>query len=240
MASIQQWYTKWPGVSLATVAAMLLWLEPGDRPIAHARTRTGAVSGTVRVSGETSSSSIVAYLQATGPRSDIHTKSPRGSGATRASIRQRDRQFVPQLTVVPVGSEIEFPNDDRIFHNVFSLSRARRFDLGLYRSGSSRTVTFDRPGVVEVYCNIHPEMVAHVLVLDTAHYAIVGKGGKFRLQEVPAGNYDLVVWQAYGDPVRTPVVVNPGKTTHTDVPVRGSARPRRHNRKDGTPYGRYR
>src|SRR5262249_18209212 len=87
-------------------------------------------------------------------------------------IRQRDAAFDPALIVVTVGTTVEFPNEDKIFHNVFSLSEPAKFDLGLYKSGTSKSVTFRRPGVVDVYCNIHPQMVAKIKVMANAHWAI--------------------------------------------------------------------
>jgi plastocyanin len=155
-------------------------------------------------------------------------------------IRQKGKQFSPRLLVVPVGSTVDFPNDDHIFHNVFSLSKAERFDLGLYRSGASKSVTFDREGIVDIYCNIHPEMSAHVLVLSTPHHVIVGKDGRFRIEGVPAGTYTLVAWQRYGEAVRQEISVTNGSATEHQIKMEPGRRPPRHTKKDGEPYGRYR
>jgi plastocyanin len=155
-------------------------------------------------------------------------------------IRQNGKQFEPRLLVVPVGTTVDFPNDDHIFHNVFSLSKAERFDLGLYRSGASKAVTFDREGIVDIYCNIHPEMSAHVLVLSTPYHALVGKDGRFRIEGVPAGAYSLVAWQRYGEAVRQDITVTAGKSTEPKIKMEPGKRPPRHTKKDGEPYGRYR
>jgi plastocyanin len=157
-----------------------------------------------------------------------------------AVIDQIDKSFEPRLTVVPVGSTVDFPNNDRVFHNVFSVSRSATFDLGLYKRGSSKSVTLEHPGVIDVYCNIHPEMAAKVVVLDTEHYVVTGSDGAFALDGLPPGTYEIVAWQADGAPYEGQVEVEPGKTTTLDIELREERWPRdHHTRKDGTPYGRY-
>lgn len=158
----------------------------------------------------------------------------------RASIRQRQRTFEPAMLVVTRGSTIDFPNEDKIFHNVFSLSRAARFDLDLYKSGTSKSVTMRRAGVVDVHCNIHPEMVAKIKVLDTSYFATAAADGTFRIGNVPPGTYTLVAWHASGGEERRQVTVTSGTTTTMELEIEEQARPTMHRRKDGTPYGRYR
>ena len=102
-------------------------------------------------------------------------------------IRQREKQFDPPLTIVVRGTTVDFPNEDKIFHNVFSVSRAARFDLGLYKSGAMKSVEMKRPGTVDVYCNIHPDMVAKVKVLDNAFYTITDQTGDVRARGRPGG-----------------------------------------------------
>lgn len=162
-----------------------------------------------------------------------------GGDAKPAQVRQRDLQFAPPLTVITQGAVVEFPNDDKVFHNVFSFSEAAKFDLGLYKSGSSKAVTFRRAGVVNVYCNIHPEMIAKIRVLDTSYFAVVGGDGRFRIEHVPAGTYPLVAWQAYGAEARTQVTVTEGGSASVQLELVTGPRDTRHLRKDGTPYGRY-
>ena len=157
-----------------------------------------------------------------------------------AVIDQTDKTFNPRVTVIPVGSTVDFPNNDRVFHNVFSLSRPATFDLGLYKSGTSKSVAFEEAGVVDVYCNIHPEMAAKVVVVDTEHYAVTGPDGAFALDGIPPGTYPIVAWQADGDLYQGQVEVRAGKTTTFDIELREERWPQdRHTRKDGTPYGRY-
>lgn len=115
------------------------------------------------------------------------------SGVTMA---QADTAFVPALVVVPVGTTVGFPNRDPFFHNVFSYSRAARFDLGRYPRGESKDVMFEEPGVVKVYCEVHEEMRAAILVVDNPYWARPDEEGAFRLEGVPAGTYTLVAWHA--------------------------------------------
>jgi plastocyanin len=106
---------------------------------------------------------------------------------------QKNKQFDPHLLVVPVGSLVQFPNHDPFFHNVFSLYNGKRFDLGLYETGSERGVRFDREGVSYIFCNIHPEMGAVILALTTPYYA-VSHEGSIVIPQVPLGRYTLNVW----------------------------------------------
>jgi plastocyanin len=109
-------------------------------------------------------------------------------------MAQQNRLFEPDILVVPVGSTIAFPNSDPIFHNVFSLSKVKQFDLGYYGAGQSRTQRFDKPGVVRVYCHLHPNMNAAVLVVASAWYGRPGSDGILVLAGVPAGSYRIVAW----------------------------------------------
>ena len=115
-------------------------------------------------------------------------------------LLQKDKQFTPHLLVVPTGSNVEFPNTDPFFHNVFSLYNGKRFDLGLYESGTSRSVRFDREGVSYIFCNIHPEMAAVVLALSTPFYGISQANGAVVIHGVPPGSYRLHVWSEHAKP----------------------------------------
>ena len=110
------------------------------------------------------------------------------------TLVQKNRTFIPHLLVVPVGSVVSFPNEDPFFHNVFSLFNGKRFDLGLYESGSSREVTFSHEGVSFIFCNIHPQMSAVVIALATPLYDIAGPAGSFSFHSVPPGAYELHIW----------------------------------------------
>ena len=109
-------------------------------------------------------------------------------------LTQKDKKFVPHILVVPVGAVVDFPNDDPFFHNVFSLFDGKRFDLGLYEAGTTRAVTFNAPGVCYIFCNIHPEMSAVVIVSESSYYAMSIPGSDFAIGNVPSGRYQLNVW----------------------------------------------
>lgn len=109
-------------------------------------------------------------------------------------LTQKNKTFEPHLLVVPAGTVVEFPNRDPFFHNVFSLFEGKRFDLGLYEAGTSRNVHFDRVGISYIFCNIHPEMSAVVITLNTPYYALLGADGQFTLPDVAYGRYLLRVW----------------------------------------------
>jgi plastocyanin len=112
----------------------------------------------------------------------------------RPTLTQQDTAFHPPVLVIPVGTSVEFPNRDPFFHNVFSYSATKRFDLGRYPRGESRTVTFDKPGVVKVYCEIHQWMRSAILVVENPYHAQVGADGRFSIDGVPPGRYKLAVW----------------------------------------------
>jgi plastocyanin len=112
----------------------------------------------------------------------------------RYTLVQRNRTFVPHLQVIPVGAVVQFPNADPFYHNVFSLFEGKRFDLGLYEAGTSKSITFPREGVSYIFCNIHPEMSAVVLTLSTSLYAVADSSEAFVLRRVPPGDYRLHVW----------------------------------------------
>ncbi len=203
----------------------------GSLFFAHEHTTSAAGSLGV-VSGKTDRPNVLVYLD------DVPGAAPDVPAAHR-TITQRDLAFAPEVSVIVKGTTIDFPNDDRVFHNVFSLSQPARFDLGLYKSGEGKSVQFTRPGVVDIYCNIHPQMAAKVRVLDTRYFAISGADGTFLIPNVPAGTYPVVAWQPYGEPARATVTVEAGRASSMALalpPAKGRVS---HERKDGTPYGRY-
>jgi plastocyanin len=122
------------------------------------------------------------------------------STAQRPRLIQRNKSFDPHVLVVPVGSVVAFPNRDPFFHNVFSLFDGKRFDLGLYEAGSSRDVHFDKAGVSYIFCNIHPEMSAVVVALDTPYFGVSDSRGQVVIPNVPSGRYELKVWYEAGLP----------------------------------------
>lgn len=196
---------------------------------ARPKAGSGTISGKVTLGKASPAEGAVVYLVGPGP-----TKK------AKAEIHQQNHSFSPSQTVVPRGSTIDFPNDDKVFHNVFSVSKAARFDLGLYKAGSSKAVTFDRTGVVDVFCNIHPQMVAKIKVVDNAYYATVERDGRFTIKGVPAGKHKIAAWKSGFEESAVEVEVPSGGTTELalDLSKSGEAT-QAHLRKDGTPYGRY-
>jgi len=132
---------------------------------------------------------------------------------TRASLIQQDTTFVPAVVIVGTGSTIDFPNGDPFFHNVFSYSPAKRFDLGRFPQGESRSVRFDEPGIVRVYCEVHETMRSAVIVTANPFHAIVNRDGSFSIPDVPAGRWELEVWHADHRGQVVPVTVEAGRIT---------------------------
>jgi plastocyanin len=130
----------------------------------------------------------VVYLDA-GPRGAFEP-----DGAARARMDQVNQTFVPHVLAITVGTTVDFPNSDVTFHNVFSLSKTRSFDLGSYSRGRSKAVRFDRPGVVQVFCDIHSHMSAYVLVFSHRFFAVTDEAGRYAIGPVPPGSYTLTVW----------------------------------------------
>jgi plastocyanin len=132
-------------------------------------------------------------------------------------IRQERETFLPRVLAVTRGSTVDFPNGDPVFHNVFSLSGAKTFDLGRYPMGQTKSITVTKPGLVKVYCHIHSHMSASVLVLDHPYFTVPEINGSFRLSHVPAGTYGIVGWhERVGERVTT-VTVEPGATASIEL-----------------------
>jgi plastocyanin len=173
-------------------------------------------------------SDVVVYLEGARTR-------PR---AARETIAMKGKAFLPRVAVVPVGGTIDFPNEDPIFHNVFSVSGENRFDLDLYKRPKSASWTFQAPGLVRVYCNIHPQMSAVVLVRDNPHFTRAAADGTFALADVPPGRYTLKAWHERAGEVSQAVVVPAEGEARTELVLDASKYKRvTHKRKDGTRYG---
>jgi len=120
---------------------------------------------------------------------------PPPANAPRAVLDQRNLSFSPRVLVVRAGTSVEFPNNDRVFHNVFSFRDGRRFDLGLYPVGSMKRVQFDRAGLSRIFCNIHPNMAAYVMTVDSPYFARSDESGAFTIAGVPASSYTYHAWR---------------------------------------------
>jgi plastocyanin len=160
-------------------------------------------------------SRVVIYLE--GPLA----ASQNSDAPTTQQIEQQDRRFVPDMVVVPVGSSVTFPNMDPIFHNIYSLSKPKSFDLGSYDKGETRKVTFPKPGIVEIYCHLHPNMEATVVVTPNRWYARPDRNGQYRIPDVPPGQYTVVAWHRTAGFFRKTVVIGNGENATADffIPV---------------------
>jgi plastocyanin len=158
-----------------------------------------------------------------------------------AVLEQKNKTFEPHFLVVTKGSAVDFPNRDPWFHNVFSLFNGKRFDLGLYEAGTTRTVHFDREGVSYIFCNIHPQMSAVIVVLSSPYFALPNKQGEFSIAAVPPGQYMFHVWNEHARPAALQALSRELQVSETSrnvgtlrVPVTASTVP--HKNKYGQDY----
>ena len=155
----------------------------------------------------------VVYLD-TAPRGAFEELRP-----GRVKMDQRGQQFVPRVLAITVGTTVDFPNSDTTFHNAFSLAPARPFDLGRYRPGRTRSVRFDRPGIVPVSCDIHSHMSAYILVFIHPFFAVTDDEGRYSIAGVPGGTYTLTVWSEIGRPAPRKVTVGDGDAVEANFQV---------------------
>lgn len=172
--------------------------QEGTPPATPASSVSGEIHFVEQKSGKTPQDSAGAAVWLV-PLGDIKTARLDTPKQTYRMV-QHNKQFHPHLLVVPLGSTVIFPNLDPWFHNVFSLYRGKRFDLGLYEAGSEKAVRFDRPGASYIFCNIHPEMMAVVLTVETPFYGVSDQAGHWSIQNVPVGRYRLHVWYENSTP----------------------------------------
>ena len=175
---------------------------------------SGEIKGSIEAQGLRSPENIVVYL----------TKAPTGDfdfSKARFVMDQRNLEFVPHVLPVPVGASIVFPNHDQVAHNVFSMSRTKTFNLGSYKPGESRTVVFDKTGIVELRCDVHAEMAAYILVMENPYFAVTDKNGNFEipdesylkqaglenLADLTPGNYTVKTWHEKLKTQKSTVVV---------------------------------
>jgi plastocyanin len=210
---------------MLSTAVLLTLLVP---PPAPAETVSGRVVLVENASARPDASNAVVWIEG------LHRP---GGRPDAAMMKQSLKRFQPPVVVVPVGGTVSFPNEDPIYHNVFSVSGANRFDLGLYRSGASKTRTFSTAGLVRVYCNIHPQMVGFVMVVDSDFFAVTGPDGAFRLEGIPAGRHRIRAWHEGGAEDAREIVVGEGSvgpvTLRIDI---SDFRPQPHKNKYGKDY----
>jgi plastocyanin len=205
-------------IAAALIAAAALWPASG-RVLAGA---DGAIRGTVEIRRSQSATEARPASASLGaaPRRPVEFRpavvyldsAPSGAFELpepgRAAMDQRDQAFVPHVLAITVGTTVDFPNSDVTFHNVFSLSKTKTFDLGRYSRGKSKAIRFDRPGVVQVFCDIHSHMSAYILVFAHRYFALTDTSGRFAINGVPPGAYTLAVWHE-GEVRETRAVIIP-------------------------------
>lgn len=160
--------------------------------------------------GRTDRRRSVVYLE-TAPRAAFDARDE-----PRAKMDQQGETFVPHILAIVAGTTVDFPNNDLTYHNVFSLSKTKSFNLGRYAAGKSKSVRFDRPGIVRVFCDIHSHMSAFILVFAHRYFVVTDDEGRYRLDNVPPGTYTVVAWNE-STPLETRRVVVPESGGDLDV-----------------------
>jgi plastocyanin len=165
--------------------------------------------GIVRVDGRPAKN-VVVWLDVPGAAPEAVKK--------KVVMDQRNLQFSPRVLAVPTGTSVELPNSDRVFHNVFSFHDGKVFDLGLYPAGTSKKVVFDKPGLSRIFCNIHPNMAAYVLAVDSTYVGVSDAGGQFTLPPVAQGSYTYHAWRAESGTVSGSLSVEAGRPLSIALP----------------------
>jgi plastocyanin len=190
----------------------------------------GAVKGKVTLEGKPLGPTIV-YIK--------ELKGATPSTEAESTMNQLDVEFKPGVLVVQQGSTVHFPNLDKVWHNVFSLSPGNEFDLGLFRGGMSQSVQLKAPGEVQIFCNIHPQMHATILVLQNKLFAETKPDGTFTIENVPAGNYQLVAWEGTHVSVTRDILVVESQSATMDFSMKFNVDTLNHLNKNNEMYGRY-
>jgi plastocyanin len=158
---------------------------------AETRTQSAIVKGTITIAGKATSDVVVSIE---GVRPESFKSQLASLKSKKAVIDQREQKFIPTTLAVVVGTRVEFPNNDKVWHNVYSTGGVKNFDLGLYPSGQSRSVTFDTPGVARILCNAHPNMEAFIVVKEHPFFSTADNRGNYRIDGIPLGSYRVTVW----------------------------------------------
>jgi plastocyanin len=189
--------------SVALCTAVLLVSIGISAHAADSSGQTGMLVGTITVGGHPTSDVVLSI-------EGLPAKPLSGAPAeyyTHATMGQRDLRFFPHVLPVMVGSTIDFANEDKVWHDVYSTSQVKSFDVGLYAPGKAKKITFDRPGVVRILCNVHPQMEAYIVVLDHASFSSPDERGNYRFEGLPLGSYRLKIWRPSTDPKIEPFAI---------------------------------
>ena len=178
-----------------------------SRTLVHAAVAAGFVATTVAAPNDLAGTVLVGNR----PQADavvwIDSAANPPQEPARVVLDQRNLTFSPHVLAVRVGTAVDLPNNDRVFHNVFSFHDGKKFDLGLYPTGSSKRLTFDQPGLSRIFCNIHPGMAAYVLAVDSAYFAVSDRQGRFAIRGLPPGDHTYKAWRPGNDIVGGAVTV---------------------------------
>jgi plastocyanin len=156
------------------------------------------LTGTVQVAGHATEHAVV-WLEASGAPA---------TASGKVILDQRNLAFMPHVLAVRVGTVVDFPNNDKVFHNVFSFRDGKKFDLGMYPKGAVKPIRFDKPGLARLFCNIHPNMAAYVMAVDSPYFAVSNGKGTFTIEGVPPGTYVYHAWRPGGQPLTGSVSVD--------------------------------
>lgn len=217
---------------LHIAAVVALWLLPAQSAV-RGEIATGSITGRVTLTTRMRGTPISTNAYA--PRAIDHQALPASPemravvvylkdvkftdelSTSTVQIRQEHESFSPRVVAITQGSTVDFPNFDPFFHNVFSLSGTGSFDLGRYQEGKSRSRVFPKAGIVKVYCHIHSQMSATIVVLDHPYFATPEADGQFKLTNVPPGTYTLVGWHERVGEQKASITVAAGRATHADI-----------------------
>jgi plastocyanin len=211
--------------------------DPKPATAADTKARPAAVAAVARRPAKAETGNVVGKVTGA-PDAIVYVEDIVVPTKGTATMKQENKEFLPAVLVVQKGTTVQFPNLDAFFHNVFSVTPDNSFDLGSYRQGETKSVTMTRPGVVNVYCNMHPQMVGHILVVPNGNYVRAGKDGFFRLTNVPAGHHRIVAWAPEAKPAVAETDVTDTEAATVELELKkGHSGP--HLKKDGLPYGSY-
>jgi plastocyanin len=173
------------------------------------------VSGRVRITGRSNANAATTnvYAELADGRTPVHP--------AHKKLVQKNKTFVPAVLAIPAGSTVDFPNEDPIFHNIFSLSHPERFDLGLYRAGAVKSRVFSAPATYRVFCNIHPQMTAVIMVLPTSWIVEADSTGVYRM-DLPPGRYRITAWSDRSEPASTEITVGSEAASVSDISLNES------------------